>query len=258
MNNEKKHIVISGTYSSGKTTTTKALSIATGIPMINALSAREILTFLYPGLRFQDMNMTELLALGLYRFKERIKAEESLITKQSDFISDGSVLNEWIYGTIRTKIGINPGASWYQQFIKFFLGINANKFMKKYFKGYGTVVNKYAKDTYTDIIHLPIEFKMDPDGHRPVSEKYRKMSDKEIFMAYKNLNFPVHIIGGTQKERVNKIIKQLDLPQVISTEQALDEANDKIKKSCEMVSQKIINQYHKPTFIEKIKILSHF
>ncbi|WP_252895227.1 AAA family ATPase [Fructilactobacillus florum] len=78
----KRHIVISGTYSTGKTTTTTALSIATGIPMINALSAREILTSLYPGLRFQDMNMKELIALGLYRFKERIKAEENLITKK--------------------------------------------------------------------------------------------------------------------------------------------------------------------------------
>lgn len=49
-------LVISGTYSTGKTTTTNALSIATGIPLINALSAREILTELYPGRRFQDMS----------------------------------------------------------------------------------------------------------------------------------------------------------------------------------------------------------
>lgn len=74
MNNGKR-IVISGTYSTGKTTTTTALSLATGIPLINALSAREILTDLYPGRRFQDMTLDELLALGLKRLEERIRAE---------------------------------------------------------------------------------------------------------------------------------------------------------------------------------------
>ncbi|USS90821.1 AAA family ATPase [Fructilactobacillus carniphilus] len=255
---KKKHIVISGTYSTGKTTTTTALSIATGIPMINSLSAREILTYLYPGRRFQDMDMTELIALGLFRFKERIKAEEKLIANNNDFISDGSVLNEWIYGTVRTQIGINPGAPWYHQVIKFILGLNSNRFMKKYLKSYGVVVNKYAKDTYTNVIHLPIEFKMSPDGHRPVSEKYRRLSDKDIFNSYKKLGIPMDVVGGSQIERINKIIKILDLPQIVSSENAINEANKRIEKSREMVSQRIIDQYHKPTILEKIRILSRF
>lgn len=91
---KNKRIVISGTYSTGKTTTTTALSIVTGIPMINALSAREILTDLYPGRRFQDMTATELMALGLKRFEERIRAEEQALSQYDGFISDGSVLNE--------------------------------------------------------------------------------------------------------------------------------------------------------------------
>ena len=41
MSNKEIRLVISGTYSTGKTTTATALSIATGIPLINALSARE-------------------------------------------------------------------------------------------------------------------------------------------------------------------------------------------------------------------------
>ena len=93
-------LVISGTYSTGKTTTATALSIATGIPLINALSAREILTEIYPGRRFQDMNATELMTLGLKRFEERIREEAILYKENSSFISDGSVLNEWIYGTV--------------------------------------------------------------------------------------------------------------------------------------------------------------
>lgn len=104
---------------------------------------------------------------------------------------------------------------------------------------------------YTEIIHLPIEFKMHPDGHRPVSERYRRLSDKEIYIAYKRMNIPMHVISGTQEERINKIIILLNLPQVVATKQALIEANKKIKKSREMVSQKIIDQYQKPTISEK-------
>lgn len=73
MRKQEIRLVVSGTYSTGKTTTATALSIATGIPLINALSAREILTDLYPGRRFQDMNSIELMALGLKRLEERIQ-----------------------------------------------------------------------------------------------------------------------------------------------------------------------------------------
>jgi len=89
-------LVISGTYSTGKTTTTTALSIVTGIPLINALSAKEILIDLYPGRRFQNMNATELMALGLKRMEERIREEMVLYQNNGRFISDGSVMNEYM------------------------------------------------------------------------------------------------------------------------------------------------------------------
>lgn len=111
MGNRELRLVISGTYSTGKTTTATALSIATGLPLIDALSAREILTDLYPGRRFQDMSSTELMALGLKRFEERIRTEGILYKEHGSFLSDGSVLNEWIYGTVRMRVGINPGSA---------------------------------------------------------------------------------------------------------------------------------------------------
>ncbi|GAB2023341.1 hypothetical protein RyT2_24170 [Pseudolactococcus yaeyamensis] len=128
MNKKEIRLVISGTYSTGKTTTTIALSIATGIPLINALSAREILTDLYPGRRFEDMNSTELMALGLKRLEERIREEIVLYKECGSFISDGSVLNEWIYGTVRMKVGINPGSKLIHRVAKAVLGIPAKTF----------------------------------------------------------------------------------------------------------------------------------
>lgn len=124
MLNKEIRLVISGTYSTGKTTTATALSIATGIPLINVLSAREILTDLYPRGCFQDMSATELMALGLKRFEERIREEAILYKENTSFISDGSVLNEWVYGTVRMKVGINPGSNLFHRTSKAILGLS--------------------------------------------------------------------------------------------------------------------------------------
>lgn len=258
MQKQKKHIVISGTYSTGKTTTTTALSIATGIPLVDASSAREILTSLYPGRRFQDMNITELMALGLSRFEQRIKAETVLVNKNQSFISDGSVLNEWIYGTVRLKVGINPGAPAYQQIIKAILGLPARRFLAKYMNAYGKVANQHAHAVYTHVIHLPSEFPMNPDGHRPVSERYRHLSDIQIAKTFKNYGIPFYVVGGSQAERVSQIIELLHLPNVVNVDEAVTQAHRIIKKSRDMVSQKMIEQYHKPSLKEELKILSHF
>lgn len=253
-----KRIVISGTYSTGKTTTTTVLSLATGIPMINALSAREILTDLYPGRRFQDMDSTELMALGLKRMEERIRSEAILRDSGSSFISDGSVLNEWIYGTVRMRIGINPGASFMHQAIKAVLGLSSIKFFKKYLKAYGTVVSTHAKNCYTHVIHLPIEFPMDPDGHRPVSERYRRLSDVEMQDEFSKYGIPIYEVTGTIEQRVGKIIKLLNLPQICSIQEAQKKAIEIISCDREAVSQKMIEQYKEPSLKEKISILSHF
>lgn len=69
------------------------------------------------------MNATELMTLGLKRFEERIREEAILYKENSSFISDGSVLNEWIYGTVRLKIGLNPGAKFMHRLSKAILGI---------------------------------------------------------------------------------------------------------------------------------------
>lgn len=258
MYKDEIRLVISGTYSTGKTTTTTALSIATGIPLINALSAREILTDLYPGRRFQDMNATELMALGLKRMEERIREEVVLYQKTGSFISDGSVLNEWIYGTVRMKVGINPGATFTHRLAKAVLGLPARSFFRKYLDAYGQVANQHAKEWYTDAVHLPIEFDMDPDGHRPVSEKYRVLSDQELRTAFIDIGLEPKIITGKQVERVQQIVESYNLPIVVPIEEAVQLAEKKIQGNREMVAQRIIEQYSEPDFKEKVSILTKY
>lgn len=258
MKNKEIRLVISGTYSVGKTTTTTALSIATGIPLIEALSAREILTDLYPGRRFQDMNSTELMALGLKRLEERIREEIILYSEGGNFISDGSVLNEYIYGTVRMKIGINPGAGLINRLVKDILGIPYKAFFKNYLNAYGQVTKLHAKKWYSDVIHLPIEFKMSNDGHRPVSEKYRNISNKELQNIFQEIGLSPIIVGGTQKRRLEKIIDIYDLPLLVPVDEAIKSAEKKIKLSRDNLSEKIISQYEEPSLKNKIKILSRY
>ncbi|WP_086445327.1 AAA family ATPase [Candidatus Enterococcus lemimoniae] len=258
MGKKEIRLVISGTYSTGKTTTTTALSIATGIPLINALSAREILTDLYPGRRFQDMNATELLALGLKRMEERIREEMALYQTSGSFISDGSVMNEWIYGTVRMKVGINPGSSFSHRMAKAVLGLPARGFFKKYLDAYGQVANQHAKQWYTDAVHLPIEFEMDSDGHRPVSEKYRVLSDQELKNAFISIGLEPNLVTGNQIERVKKIVELYHLPLVVPVEEAVKLAQTRIQKNREAVAQRIIEQYSEPGLKEKFLIMTKY
>lgn len=258
MHKKEIRLVVSGTYSTGKTTTATALSIATGIPLINALSAREILTDLYPGRRFQDMNSIELMALGLKRLEERIREEAVLYKDCGSFITDGSVLNEWIYGTVRMKVGINPGSKLMYRISKAIMGVAAKPFFKKYLSAYGQVTTMHAKQWYTDVVHLPIEFKMNPDGHRPVSEKYRVLSDKEIQKTFTDIGLEPNLITGSQHDRLKKIIELYDLPIVVSIDEAIKRANKIITSNRESVSKKIIEQYREPDLKEKIKIMTNY
>lgn len=258
LNSKSPRLVISGTYSTGKTTTATALSIATGIPLINALSAREILTSLYPGRRFQDMTAEELMALGLKRFEERIWAEAVTYQAGKGFISDGSVLNELIYGTVRMKVGINPGSTWPHRVAKAIMGIPFKPFMKKYLSSYETVVNQHTQEWYSDVVHLPVEFAMDPDGHRPVSEEYRQLSDQEILKSFRQIGFEPKLVSGTIEHRLATIIKLYHLPQEMELSKAIEQAQEQIAKNRESVAKRIIEQYHEPTLREKISLMMKY
>jgi len=225
--------------------------------LINALSAREILVDLYPGRRFQDMNAEELMALGLRRFEERCRAEAELL-RGGSFISDGSVLNEWIYATVRRKIGINPGASLWHQILKAIVGLPFLPFFGIYTRAFGQVVRIHAATYYSHVVHLPVEFSMDSDGHRPVSERYRVISDKDIQHEFDRLAIPSATIGGSQEQRVMRIAAHLDLPLIMPASDAVTQAAASIAASREAVARRVIEQQQSPSVGERIRLATRF
>jgi hypothetical protein len=228
-------IAISGTYSTGKTTTTEALSIATGIPRTDALTARQITLDLFPGKRFQDLTASNLLALGLRRLEERIQSEA---VQQSGYISDGSVLHEWIYGQARLRVGINPGAPPLTRARTGISGIPAKPFLRQYLSAYGHVVKARARQQYDAFVHLPLESTMDPDGHRPVSEKYRRVSDEMLRAAPAELGITCHVVGGSVRDRLARIIDIFGLPVEVDVDEAIALAGERLRRGREALAER--------------------
>jgi len=207
-------IAISGTYSTGKTTTTLALAFYTGLPRTHAKTMREILPIALPGKRLEDATGPELVQLGIRRLMERAVRESHL----DSFVSDGSSLHEWVYGMVRTELGMNPN----QETDKGNIILTDDlKYLRKVMKNFGSVAKDYAKETYESFVHLPIEFPLAPDGHRPVSELFRKRSNDLLLITLDELKIPYHIVGGTIEERLQKISEIYQLKPVISIEQAV-------------------------------------
>jgi len=225
------HLAISGTYSTGKSTLTEALSIATGIPRTHAKTSREILMDLVPGRQVQELSAMELINLGLRRFEERV-ANESL---PGSFISDGSVVHEWVYGEARMRVGINPGAPWWVRQVKTVSGFGVRRFYQRYMNMYGDLTKARARRLYDAYVHLPVEFDMHADRHRPVSEEFRRLSDALLVQSLDEIGLPYHVVGGPVDERVNQIVDLFGLPLVMPISDAIDVAQQRVHAATDVL-----------------------
>lgn len=217
-------LAISGTYSTGKSTTTEAVSIAAAIPRTHAMTSREILIELAPGKTVMELNSQELLQLGLRRFEERVRNEAAL----PSFVSDGSVVHEWVYSEARRRVGINPGATWLIRTVKAAAGIGRTRAFQEYNDIYGAVTKERAIELYDAYVHLPVEFTMNADGHRPVSEPFRRLSDDLLLESLEEMGIEYHVIGGSVEERVDAIMRRFDMPVVVPLADAIAEARERV------------------------------
>ena len=217
-------IAISGTYSTGKTTTALALSYITGIPCTHASTMREILPIAFSGKKLESCKSYELVELGIRRYLERCITENTL---NNHFISDGCVLQEWVYGTTRLEFGLNPNEHQLKiRWNKFFHKETYTVF-KQSMKAIGEIAKHHVNDNYDILIHLPVEFPFEPDGHRPVKEKFRIKSEQLLLNTYSEYAINYVVVHGTLHERLEEIIKKLKLPIVMNIDEAITMANKK-------------------------------
>lgn len=210
-----RRLAVSGTYSTGKTTTTIALAHLTGMPRTHARTMREILADALPGRRLEECSAAELIQLGIRRFTERAVHESHL---PAGFVSDGSSLHEWVYGKVRVRAGIHPTD-----------GHDATAappdFYEEVIDAMGAVLKEHARRSYDVFVHLPVEFDLVADGHRPVSERFRQLSDTLLRRTLDELAIPCHVVGGTLEERLATIVDIFGLPALMSLDRAVELAH---------------------------------
>ena len=215
---KNRRIAISGTYSTGKTTTSYALSFLTGIPRTHAQTMREILPVINPGKRLEDCTPPELYELGIRRLTERVNCETIL---KDNFISDGSALHEWVYGKARLKVGLNPNEKRGKRLLNRVSLLPYTIPMSKFISDYEKLVKHHTRKSYDMFIHLPIEFPIALDGHRPVNDKFRKLSNDYLIHTLNVLEMPYIVVGGSIANRLEEIVKRLNLPTKMTIEEAV-------------------------------------
>ncbi|MFC7922618.1 AAA family ATPase [Streptomyces cinereoruber] len=214
------NLSISGTYSVGKTITSMAIAHLTGIPRTSAPTMRELLPISLPGKTLEECNGAELIMLITRRIQGRAVAESHL---PNGYISDGSALHEWSYANVRVKVGINPNDSVDLDTVPM---TDEVRFYAEVMKQIGIPARQHTKANYDAFVHLPIEFPIVEDGHRPVNEKFRQLAEQLLLDTLEELEIPVHIVGGTIPERLAKIVKIFDFPTVMTIEEAIAKAEE--------------------------------
>jgi len=219
-------LAISGTYSSGKTLTSYALSHYIGIERTRARTMRELLPFAVPGKTLEQCNGAELIQLIVRRHVERVTHESHLV---NGFVSDGSSLQEWLYGAVRVIVGINPNDSVHLSDVETVEKTPEMLFFEQVMDQLGVAIKEHVKNTYDAFVHLPNELELAKDGHRPVNERFRRLADEGIAKAIDELGIPRHVIGGTLVQRLNGIVDTFDFTPVMDVHTAIEKAQQEYK-----------------------------
>ncbi|MFI9269347.1 AAA family ATPase [Kitasatospora sp. NPDC052896] len=212
---------VSGTYSSGKTLTVLALSHLTGLPRTVARTMREILPEAVPGKPLAECTWPEFLQLVMRRHVERAVHERLL---GDGFVSDGSSLQEWTYGTLRVSEGVNPTATAHLAEGEAVPRTPETDFFEQVMIQYGVAFKQHVARTYDCFVHLRDELPIVADGHRPMNARFRRRCDELLLRTLDELGVPYHVVGGPVEQRLERITELFDLPRLIPTAEAVRRA----------------------------------
>lgn len=219
-------LAISGTYSSGKTLTSYALSHYVDIPRTRARTMRELLPFAVPGKTLEECTAAELIQLIVRRHVERVVHESHLT---DGFVSDGSSLQEWLYGSVRVIVGINPNDSVDLGELEAVAKTPEMLFFEQVMEQLGVAIKEHVRNTYDAFVHLPNELTLAKDGHRPVNERFRAMADEGIARTIDELGIQRHVVGGTLRQRLDRIVEIFGCTPVIDVDTAIERAQQEYR-----------------------------
>jgi AAA domain len=216
-------LAVSGTYSSGKTLTVMALAHHTGIPRTLALTMREILPAAVPGKTLAECTPAEYLQLAMRRHVGRAVNEALL---GDDLVSDGSSLQEWIYGAARVRYGMNPALTAEADIPEIAPEDLSDemRFFAAVVDQYGHAFRQHVKGAFDAYVHLRNELPLAADGHRPMNARFRETCDQMLLSTLDELQIPYHVIGGDLADRLATIVELFDLPTVMPVDASIERA----------------------------------
>ncbi|MEF9388596.1 ATP/GTP-binding protein [Ralstonia solanacearum species complex bacterium KE056] len=214
-------IAVTGTYSSGTTLTSLALGHYLSLPRTQARMSRQIMPEVVPGKTLEECTSPELIQMVVTRHMERVIHEHDLTP---NFVSDGCSLQEWAYGIVRVKYGVNPNAS-----SRLGIGENVPKteelaYLEAVMQELGKLFKRHVKKSFDVFIHLHNELPLAKDGHRPVNEHFRSASDELLKKSLENLEIPYHVIGGSLEERLEETSRLTGMRVVMPAADAIEKA----------------------------------
>ncbi len=186
-------IAIVGAYGNGKTTLGTELARRTGLPLTRGAPMRGPLGAV--GRSLEDCTEAQLIQLTVRRFTERAVAEAML---PDGFISDGSVLHEWIYTKVRLVLGLHPRAPASLE------GTPRSARIAVYEEvadQLGLLASQHAGRAYDCFIRLPADVPL-RTGHRPISEHFRTVSDQILVSTLDRIGRSAWVVTGGLDDRV--------------------------------------------------------
>jgi hypothetical protein len=186
-------IALVGAYGAGKSTLAAALASRWNVPVVHGTAMDRPLA----GERrsIADCTDAELIQLTVRRFTERVVGEAQA---PDGYISDGSVLHEWVYGRVRLAVGSFPSPE-----------VRADDILAMHspylevIDQVGLLMKEHAA-RYDAVIHLPIEFPL-AGGDPPINERFRSVSDHLLLGVLAELRLPLYTARGDLERRISVV-----------------------------------------------------
>ncbi|MGH3469953.1 MAG: hypothetical protein ACRDQF_19715, partial [Thermocrispum sp.] len=142
----------------------------------------------------EEADPAELIQLVVRRYAERVEAETR---HQGGFVSDGSLLHEWVYASVRLAVGMHPAPRAELD------GLVRDPYAQV-IATLGPEIARRAARAYDLVVHLPIEFELN-DRVKPISERFRVLSDLLMLRAFADAGRTVYSVTGTVDARLSQL-----------------------------------------------------